>query len=81
MSKLYETITAENWIKGDFNDGQGRGCLLGHGILCPEPNAYDRVLAAIRVLYPLRYGSIPSFNDHPDTTLDDVLRVCKLADV
>ncbi len=49
----------------------------------------SRLAEAIVSLYPKRVNVYPrkaryiviSFNDHPDTTVEDVIRVCKLADV
>ena len=97
MSKLYETITAENWSK-TANSGSGPTCvglharrlysLVGYQAVS---DAWDALLAAVTMLYPQRAWVEPilqsnivqigRFNDHPDTTLEDVLRVCKLADV
>lgn len=89
MRKLYETLNAENWIKAAYTNRE-RHCLVGHmklrGIY-GGIEGYSRVLDAIMLLFPERVlykrtmltGEI--FNDHPDTTLADVLRVCKLADV
>jgi hypothetical protein len=94
--KLYETINEHNWTKGGpelwFN---GRRCLVGHlGSLYGYPHSEkitSALLEAIETLYPGRAdGYAPNggmkpylflFNDDPDTTLDDVLRVCKVADV
>ena len=89
--KLYETLTAENWGKGHgpFPPPQGRECIAT--LLAPQCGVrwmsspeYRRLEEAIGLLYPGRGGQWNHphvFNDHPDTTLDDVLRVCKVADV
>jgi hypothetical protein len=87
--KLYETITAENWIKGALGDGQGRACLIGHLMrVYGDARAYfeamDLLATSIKAVYPERYSeqaTRATFNNHPDTTLEDILRVCKLADV
>lgn len=83
--KLYETITAENWVQGS------RGCLIYHlisivGSLVLDTPEYGRLNGAIKLLFPERIGyadaaAVQIFNDHPDTGLEDVLRVCKVADV
>ena len=94
--KLYERINDGNWFKGKFvsNDGTRR-CLLGHAIeerlftLCGAGNilenpTYQALSAAINLLYPDRssdWSGVAHFNDHPDTTVEDVIRVCKVADV
>ena len=88
MAKLYETITAENWVKRTLVSMDQR-CLLGHANLLYAGNTYSAASAdiyhaldeAIVALYPERGRSIEIFNDHPDTTLEDVLRVCKCAGV
>ena len=89
--KLYETINAENWHQGDYESPDGRRyCLAGHGIrlciLAPahsrrETRGYKAIMSALRVLFPERGNTIADFNDHPDTTVEDVIRVCKVADV
>ena len=91
MSKLYETITAKNWGKGDkgFGNPNGPGCIMHHasvgGLFMDRTRPlYTELVAAILALYPDRYSQMDTvayFNDHPDTTLEDVLRVLKLADV
>ena len=95
MAKLYETINAGNWRKGVGT--KDAGCLIRHlhlqgiGLLdqgrhTHETPEYQALIAAVRVLFPERVIGTGVcgpwiFNDHPDTTLDDVLRVCKVADV
>ncbi len=90
MTKLYETITAENWAKGvQFYKERGKpGCLMHHGflserVLTGDDDWFRRLQDTILCLFPERAGDdpVPCFNDHPDTTLEDVLRVCKVADV
>jgi hypothetical protein len=81
--KLYETITAENWHKGDLTNEDGsKRCLMGH-LQDGHYNSTRDVSNAIAALYPerggLRGGNIASFNDHLDTTLEDIIRVCKVA--
>jgi hypothetical protein len=88
--KLYETITAENWVKGSYTSRESH-CLVGHlnarRIYMIED--FTRLVDAIRLLFPERLmKAMPSsmllaeiFNDHPDTTVEDVIRVCKVADV
>ena len=86
--KLYETITAENWSPLGWGS-DNFGCLLKHlsrRYLDPASCLASHIAlsSAIKMLYPERAGrggDVVTFNDHPDTTLDDVLRVCKFADV
>lgn len=91
MNKLYETITAENWCKNVIYDGNGRYCLVGHMLnLYGDGAAYIDALTktkdAILMLYPERVMQShviarSVFNNHSDTTVEDVIRVCKVADV
>ena len=84
MTKLSETLTADRWYgAGRWRDAS-QMCLLEllfahYG--CRDE--FDRVREAIRLLFPERAytGGIVQFNDHPATTLEDVRRVCKTADV
>ena len=77
--KLYETINAENWGKGILWRN-GRGCILAHARLLGIRKD-SQLRAAIKMLFPERALSVGGFNDHPDTTIQDVIRVCKVADV
>lgn len=90
--KLHETLTRENWCKGSpLHWSKGKLCLIGH--LGPHRSdaTWQRVREAIGVLFPERctrlgvkpYSAvyISAFNDHQETTLEDVRRVLKLADV
>lgn len=87
--KLYEKITSENWHKGsyrrraNYEPVPGAGCLMYHALSLYglRHEALDRLHDAVRVLFPERGDSVPRFNDHADTTLGDVIRVCKIADV
>lgn len=94
--KLHETITAENWDKTMPNrEDAERGCVFFHMTKVYEPGAWgllvldlDRAIAALypeRTMWKPEFGisvsALGCFNDHKDTTLEDVLRVCKFADV
>jgi len=92
MKKLYETINANNWRKGEYGWGTGRYCLGAHAgalsVMSGEPMPiWTALREAVLAVYPERtFGyrsnvAISAFNDHPDTTVEDVIRVCKLADV
>ena len=88
--KLYETINEGNWIKHQAHTRDfSRHCLIGHagmvyGLCAEEFEVLDRTAC---LLYPERtkahyaLRAAANFNDHPDTTIEDVLRVCKVADV
>lgn len=93
MDKLYETINERNWTKGAYTrsglSGGSQHCLVGHMNLREVYviGDHQRLLDAISVLFPERVEFLSDmlkaerFNDHEATTLEDVLRVCKLADV
>ena len=82
MVKIHEQITKETWTKYRLHNGD-QYCLVGWlcrdgRLRCPARD----VMTAILTLYPERKAyDLLSFNDHPDTTFDDVLRVLKVADV
>ena len=81
MPKIHEQITKETWTKY-FLHSNYRRCLAGW-LLSRSIFDMSSVRAAIDVLYPERMETdgIIGFNDHPDTTFEDVLRVLKVADV
>jgi hypothetical protein len=49
-------------------------CILGAYYKC-ESVGIGRVSAAVRDLFPERDQGIPYFNDHPETTFEDVRKV------
>jgi hypothetical protein len=85
--KLYETINAGNWTQFAIEDDDGRMCLVGHAQRLGVWNDHTatRLTEAIMALYPQRVtrdcAVRVTFNNHVDTTVEDVIRVCKLADV
>lgn len=87
--KLYEKINARNWIQTSTRRA-GKRCIMGHlWEVYPELGRdalYAALDSAATVLFPERvtgdcYRATVNFNDHPATTVDDVIRVCKVADV
>ena len=70
---------------------KGKACLRGTAELCqPRWNVEelapvaDRLVAAITVLFPERleqahWGAVVAFNDHKDTTFEDVMLVVRRA--
>lgn len=94
--KLREVLRTEaDWCKGATHDGT-RCCLVGACEEATKyifaGNGYlefvalcDKLRAAICDLYPDRADVdevfIPDFNDHPDTTFDDVCKVIEKAGV
>ena len=89
--KLYETITAENWAKY-FPMQDNSGCVYSHLLAMDLRSGTDRrilndLAEIVRLLFPERVYArdslmvVGDFNDHPDTTVEDVIRVCKVADV
>lgn len=80
--KLSERITAANWYKGGLHNQQHtKWCVLGH--MTDEEARYvyvEPMSKVIRELFPervdLRFTSvIVGFNDHPDTTFDQLMKV------
>jgi hypothetical protein len=89
--KLSDVIHEGNWSPKGPTDGE-KLCLYNHLIQTLNATYQElwQVDDAIRILFPERYrprGRFPAyytiahFNDHDDTTLDDILRVCKVAGV
>lgn len=94
--KIHETITRETWTKRamardiigvpiSFNEPEAVSwCLLGwlarFRVTLEERRVVDE---AIQALFPERFGQdgVPTFNDHTDTTFEDVLQVLKAVDV
>ena len=76
--KLSKILTEKNWRK---NLRVGQRCIAL--ALCRLPHQHwDIMRQVIAELFPERgQKGIVLFNDHPDTTVEDVLRVCKTADV
>lgn len=91
IREAIELLASRGWTQGRFSDERGSVCLQGalyaaYGCTPRRPGeAVTGDLAAdIRLLnetiaaeYPDRYGAvgISRFNDHPETTVDDVVRV------
>jgi len=92
--KLHETVTAENWRQGSYGWDTDRLCLGAHireayGLTGLNDRVGPLVVEAIMTLYPDRVDCfatqfallpISAFNDHADTTVEDVVRVLKLVD-
>ena len=86
-------LARTGWTKHAFTDDNGQHCLQGalydaYG-LCPS-RVTGELAADVRLLnqtieeqYPERFGAvgISRFNDHPETTLEDVIRVLEKAAV
>lgn len=82
-----------HWIKGAYNDARGNHCGIGHMFVITEGThfeyrnkAYVMMGQAARDKFPDRAMSydgspehFPAFNDHPDTTEQDVVAVMNLA--
>jgi hypothetical protein len=60
------------WMKGDFNDGRGRFCLVG---ACNQDTTIILIREVAREMYPDRTGpylGAAQFNDHEDTIWPDI---------
>ena len=88
--KVLDVLTDESrWVKSDFGCPGSPRCLGGAmteiGVALP---GWTRMEEAIEALFPERCRDDPTsvfrivdFNNHPDTTFEDVRRVVKFADV
>jgi hypothetical protein len=93
--KLFDMIHEGNWsptgaVSGDLGE---KLCLYNHLILTLDASYRElwQVESAISAVFPERYRprrgndplyrTIAHFNDHDETTLEDIRRVCKLAGV
>lgn len=90
---MRETLETKGWTKGSsVNYASGAVCVASALADNCEPGqrtwttAYKAILAAIGLLFPERVPEDPhimeivSFNDHPDTTYEDVVLVLKHAE-
>ncbi len=91
--KLSEFFADETkWKQYDTGKRGEARCFMGAIVEC---YTYEEILGKnlcyelstiIQMLYPERVKNallglvIPRFNDHPDTTIEDIRRVCKFAD-
>jgi hypothetical protein len=80
LAKLWEVermlATEEHWCKGRLHDRRGRHCLVG---AITEVNARQEltrpIIRAIKEISGKHYWRIESFNDDPNTSHQDILRV------
>lgn len=84
--KVSDILSDESkWIKGKDQDDKGRMCLrtaVFHVYHTSRSGAFEALTEVIMTLYPGRMRhSLITFNDHPDTTFEDIQRVLKVADV
>lgn len=84
LAKLGEVerllINERQWCKGRLRDGDGRYCLAGAMQAAEARQLLDPIiLRAVREVGGKRYWRIESFNDNPNTTHADVLRVLRRA--
>ena len=84
LTKLGEVerllINEKRWCKGRMQDKEGRFCLAGAMQEVKARQLLDPIiLRAAREVGGKRYWRIESFNDNPNTTHEDVLRVLQRA--
>ena len=73
-------ISEQQWCKGRLRDKDGRLCLAGAMQAVEAPQLLNSIiLRAAKDVSGKRYWRIESFNDKPDTTHEDVLRVLRRA--
>jgi hypothetical protein len=82
-------LRERGWSKGSAIDGEGRVCMavaLNDGEVKVTPEGFWRngatwytVLRLIAEMYPgrVKHLTVADFNDHPDTTLEDIMLVLK----
>lgn len=91
IREAIEVLARRGWTQGTFTDDSGRHCLQGalyEAYGCqprrPGTTAHSGLAADLRLVnetiaceYPDRVGAVgvSRFNDHPETTIDDVVRV------
>ena len=82
--KILDRLREKGWIKGRLGTAGGPNCMAGAGLF-QGLKCKALILSIIREQYPDRSTfpewevTIPSFNDHPDTTFADVERVLEKA--
>ena len=92
MSEIRESLDnlqgGKKWIKRMTRDGHGNMCILGSLRSARMKKIIDLIAAEVRGHYPDRVlilsqatASVANFNDHPDTTFDDVRVVMEKADL
>jgi hypothetical protein len=84
LAKLWEVerllATEDQWCKGRLYDRRGRHCLVGAMIETDGRPALTRpIMRAVREVSGKHYWRIESFNDDPNTSHRDVLRVLNRA--
>ena len=93
QGSLWETVRAPDPLGGGSRDYwliAGGACLEGSAELCGQQAGVDWLpvadflVAAITDLFPERlrgayWDAVVKFNDHPDTTFEDVMMVVKTA--
>ena len=73
-------ISEQQWCKGRLRDKDGRLCPAGAMQAVEAPQLLNSIiLRAAKDVSGKRYWRIESFNDKPDTTHEDVLRVLRRA--
>lgn len=81
---IAERLKQRGWKKGSRGNALGPNCLMGANVYLPQGQTVSSfragILPVIIEQFPERkdedgYYSVVAFNDHADTTLDDVLMV------
>ena len=77
------SFTEDQWGQGVMHDwATGKRCLLGHADRCGRRGILGYLVISVRALFPDRAEIdwvVSPFNDHPDTTFEDVQLVWKHA--
>jgi hypothetical protein len=84
FDRALEVLDTRGWTKVPEAAGSGTNLCLGLAMLAAGANTqdYDVLRHVVTERYPDRvceYSPYPYFNDHPDTTEEDVRLVLKLA--
>lgn len=93
IDKVIDYINEKGWHKGDLVGKDGSVCIIGAIQHCGHFNELadeldvldERIQPAVEKLFPDRFKPgrllhpVAKFNDHPDTTREDVMLVLKHA--
>ena len=90
FEKVLDRLREKGWIKGRYHMDES-SCLLGAAMMeravywfsCGLTANNTLIVSIIESQYPdrIEFGVVPDFNDHPDTTFEDVEKVLEKAAV
>ena len=91
FEKVLDRLREKGWHKGSFGHESGPNCIVGAGLLSEAITAdatgywgsspVVHLLVGVIAEHYNQTGGVAHFNDHPDTTFEDVERVLEKAAV